>query len=126
MEKDYFSSGKPHDLSEEEYADWINIDANVEIAYKPEEEDICAESMRASVDDPAEFDSDEEGGDKSDDQPPSNKEIIDVVAVLQKAIQHHADGAFFYTHYSYEREIMKLVEDGKKQTTLDQFFINSS
>ncbi len=74
--------------------------------------------MCANVDDPAESDSDDEGGDENDAQPPSNKEIIDVVAVLQKAVQHRVDGAFFHTHNSYEREIIKFVEDGKKQTTL--------
>ncbi len=82
VEKDNCSPGKPYDLSEEEHVDWINSDANLEIACKPNEEDICAELMHANVDYPAEFDFDDEGGDESDDQPPSNKEIIDAVAVL--------------------------------------------
>ncbi len=89
------SPGKPHDLSEEKYDDWINIDANLEVACKPIEEDMCAELMRANIDDPAESDSDDESGDESDDWPLSNKEIIDMVVVLRKAVQHHTDGAFF-------------------------------
>ncbi len=123
MEKDNSSPGKPNDLSEEEYyADWINIDANLEVACKPNEEYNCTELLaRANVDDTTESDSNDQGGDESDDQSPSNKEIIDAVTV-----QHRADSAFFHTHYSYEREIMKLVEDGKKQTTFDQFFVSSS
>ncbi len=67
MERDNSSSGKPHYLSEEEYADWISIDANLEVVYKPNEEDICAELMHANVDNPAESDSNDEGGVESDD-----------------------------------------------------------
>ncbi len=119
VEKNSSSPGKPHDLCEEEYADWINIDTNLEVACKPNEEDIYAELIRANVDDPAGSDSDDEGEDESDDGSPLNKGIIDVVAVLRKALQHRTGGAFFHTRYSYEREIMKLVEDGKKQTTLN-------
>ncbi len=77
--KDNSSPGKPHDLPEEEYANWINVDANLEVACKPNEEDICTELMHANVDDTTESDSDDE--DESNDQPPSNKEIIKAVAV---------------------------------------------
>ncbi len=73
MEKDNSSPGKPHYLSEKEYANWVNIYANLEVACKPNEEDICVELMCANVDDPAESDNDDEGGDESDGWPPSNR-----------------------------------------------------
>lgn len=111
---------KPSDLSQEDYELWLTNDADLQVAYELNEDDICDELLRANDDNSAEPVSEDETEDE--DPPPSNKDVINALAVLRRAVQHRADSTFFNQHYSYEREIIKLVEDGKKQTTMDKFF----
>jgi hypothetical protein len=112
---------KPSDLSPEDYENWLTIDEDLEVAYELNEDDICDELIRANDDNSAEPVSDDEDETEGEGPPPSNKDIINALTVLRKAVQHRADSKFFNEHYSYEREMMKLVEDGKKQTTIDKF-----
>ncbi|XKL65620.1 hypothetical protein PGB90_009040 [Kerria lacca] len=96
----------------------MNIDSNLPVAWEPTKEHICDELMRANEN--AEADTGDDEGDVNDDKPPTQKEIIDALMVLWKDVQHRGDGMFF-EQYSYERAIIRMIEERKKQTTLDNF-----
>lgn len=108
---------KPSDLSDEQYQDWINIDKNLETAREPTKKGICDEPMRTNVGDQPETDDDD-----NNDKPPTNKEVMNAITVPRYAVQHRADCTVFEQHYLYERAIMKLIDEGKNQTTVEKIF----
>ena len=64
---------------------------------------------------------DEEENSEAPLAPPSNKEIVEALSILRRAVQHRADERGFEEHYSYENMVMELL-DAKKQTSIDKYF----
>lgn len=80
------------------FGDWIDVDTHFEIAVVPTEQEIRDAILNSQTLERVHIDDvDEENGEK----PPSNKEILEALSVLRKAVRHHADKKDLYQHYSY-------------------------
>jgi hypothetical protein len=64
---------------------------------------------------------DEEENSEAPLAPSSNKEIVEALSVLRKAVQHRVDEIGFEQHYSYTNMVMELL-DTIKQILLDTYF----
>lgn len=111
---------KPVDLSDEVYGDWVDVDSHLDVAEIQTEEEICNSVMNPQTIERANTD-DEEENSEAPLAPPSNKEIVEALSILRRAVQHRADERGFEEHYSYENMVMELL-DAKKQTSIDKYF----
>ena len=111
---------KPIDLSDEVYGDWIDMDSHLDVAEIQTEEEICNAAMNHQTIEQANTD-DEEENSETPLAPPSNKEIVEALSVLKRAVQYRADEIGFEQHYSYENMVMELL-DAKKQTSIHTYF----
>jgi len=56
-------------------------------------------------------------------KPPSNKEVLEALEVLTRAVHHR--GTDFNMQYEYERCINGIVESNKTQTNITNFLISN-
>lgn len=67
------------------YGDCIDVDSHLEIAEIPTEEEICNVILNPQTLEQADIDDAEE---ENSERSPSNKDIMEALSVLMKAVQH--------------------------------------
>ncbi|KAL4127580.1 hypothetical protein QTP88_011747 [Uroleucon formosanum] len=89
----------------------IFLPANTTSIIQPcdQEEEICNAVMNPQTIERANTD-DEEENSEAPLAPPSNKEIVEALSILRRAVQHRADERGFEEHYSYENMVMDRLD----------------
>ncbi|GBN67071.1 hypothetical protein AVEN_98325-1 [Araneus ventricosus] len=66
---------------------------------------------------------DNEDEEELEENPSSAQETLRALRTLRRSVQYRAES--FYEHYSYKRFIQQMLDNSKKQVSLDNFFMKA-
>ena len=104
----------PKGITPNQYEDWLNIDKNVTTSCPKNEDDLFQNDVNEII-----ITEDEED-DEPLTHPPSHKEMLQALAVLENGVQFYAES--FDEHYKYKKYIHDMLETSKKQKKIVDFF----
>lgn len=93
----------------------MNIDSDFQTSEEYSEDQICQSIANESTS-ISEEKNDESDDDEEEVKPPSNKESLDALEVLRKAVRHRGNN--FNIQYEYEQYISGILEHNSKQTKI--------
>lgn len=109
------------DLAEKTYEDWMDIDRDLQTSEQYSEDQIYQSIINEITN------NNDEENDESDEEevdvvvkPPSNKEVLEALDVIRRAVHHRGNN--FNIQYEYEQYIFGILEENKKQTKITNFF----
>ncbi|CAI6374557.1 unnamed protein product [Macrosiphum euphorbiae] len=97
----------------------MDIDRDLQTSEEYSEDQISQSIINDEDNDEENDESDEEEVDVVV-KPPSNKEALEALEVIRRAVHHRGNN--FNIQYEYEQYIFGILEENKKQTKITNFF----